>query len=94
MNAVSRIDESSSIDIESNNEKPHVNETAEVSEPLQEKPLDKKIVNGFRKAFGAVIQGMEYVGEMVADVLGLDDSKFQDVIDGNNFNYRALCFTI
>lgn len=28
-----------------------------------------------------IYDGMEYVGEVVAGMLGLDDSKFQDVID-------------
>mmetsp|Transcript_14551 Transcript_14551/g.21922 ORF Transcript_14551/g.21922 Transcript_14551/m.21922 type:complete len:160 (+) Transcript_14551:160-639(+) len=29
-----------------------------------------------------ILGGMEYVGEIVVSVFGLDDSKFQDVMDG------------
>jgi len=31
---------------------------------------------------GLIFKGIETVGEAVASVIGLDDSKFQDVLDG------------
>lgn len=40
-----------------------------------------KILKGLSLLGSSILSGMEYVGEIVADVLGLDDSKFQDIID-------------
>lgn len=37
--------------------------------------------NWFMKLGRRIVAGMEYVGEIVADVLGIDDAKYQDVYD-------------
>lgn len=43
---------------------------------------ERTVWNELRWIGGKILSGMEYIGEGVADVLGLDDSHFQYVLDG------------
>ena len=53
----------------------------EEGEGEEENNGSRKIWKGLSSIGSSLLFGMEYVGEIIADVLGLDDSKFQDVID-------------
>jgi hypothetical protein len=61
-------------------------------EPLQEQEQEqaqqeqaregRSLLHGMEWFATTIFHGMEYVGETFVSILGLDDSKFQDVLDG------------
>lgn len=57
-----------------------------VAEPMAAVPATRTMWDSMRWLGGKALEGIEYIGETVASIIGLDDSRFQYVIDGMDEN--------